>query len=757
MSARGLWLFITLLAGTRALDAGPALRVSYSNDVATLQWTAVSGASWYDVESTTAYPAWTLRQRVSSPNSVWNHTGLPAATTFIYRIVPRDASLNAVGTPSNAAIVSTHGHAGNPLASGNFIAAQHMVDLRTVMRSISLAAGAGEPVWTHSTLTLIRDEDVTDLRTVFVNAMTNVGGPSPSFVDGVAASLSVLRVQLQQLRDLARAFPERVPAAASVDNPAFSPNDDGSRDTTTFSATASLQPSPRTDFRWRLDVRNAGGAVVRSVHGVGTGISFLWDGRNGTGVVQPDGSYVLELVDLDSLTLPIAAVTARIDVTPPVAAISSPSDPHVHSNVHTGGNGNLVLTGTATDEAGLESWRTERAMGAGAYSAISSGTSPVSSASLGTWQTVPGSDSHPNGAYTIRLSVTDKAGNTTTDTVAVTLAHFSVTRAQAQARHGDGETVTYTSIVPFTMTERIEIRAGASVVRTLVDTTRTAGTYTDVWNGRNAQNQLVADGPYQYFAIATAGSSTFTWNQSAVFPGVSSTQYPYPKCRSGTAWVPCSDNATFDFDPFAGKPLRVAWCVGTGEPDSGCTGNAPALVVAKVSQDAETSGLCDYGCMIQEYLPGGRHELLWYGMSTSGTYVGAEPRMTVVRHFGEVPLNMTVLYGTAPVIHTLDISPTLFSPGSVGSPLAGQVFTLGISRFANRSVSVTAVIRNLFHSGILRTINVSPQAADVVTLVWDGRGDNLIRAGAGRYEVTITVTDENGSKATVRPIVVVRY
>lgn len=756
MTARRLWLFIALLAGGD-LDAAPALRVSYSNDVATLQWTAVSGAAWYDVESTTDYPAWTLRQRVNSTNSIWNDAGLAAATTFIYRIVARDASLNVVDTPSNAAIVSTHVHAGNPLTTANLIAAQHISDLRAVIRSISLAADTGEPVWTNSTLTLVRDEDVLDLRTVFANAMTNVGGPAPSFVDGVAGTRPVLRIQLQQLRDLARAFPERVPVAAAVDHSAFSPNADGSRDTTTFSATAALQPSPRIDFRWRLDVRNPGGTVVRSIHGSGTAISFAWDGRNGAGAVQPDGSYVFELVDLDSLALPIAAVTARLDVTPPVATIASPADPHVHSNVYAAGSGSLALTGSATDEAALESWRTERVMGEGAYSQISSGTTSVSSGSLGTWQTVPGSDSEPNGAYTIRLSVTDKAGNTATDTVAVTLAHFRVSRAQAQARHGHGETVTYTSIVPFTMNERIEIRSGNTVVRTLVDTVRAAGTYTDVWDGRNTQNQLVPDGPYHYFAIATQGSSTFTWSQSAVFPPVASTQYPYPKCRTGSAWVPCSDSTNFDFDPFAGKPLRVAWCVGEGEPDSGCTGSAPALVVSKVSQEAETTGLCDYGCMIQEYLPGGRHELLWYGMSTSGTYVGEEPRMTVVRHFSGVPLNMTVLYGTAPVLHSLDISPPLFSPGSVSSPVAGQVFTLDISRFANRSVTVTAVIRNLYQFAALRTITGTPQATDVVSLMWDGRADNLMRVGPGRYEVAITVTDENGSKATVRPIVIVRY
>jgi flagellar hook assembly protein FlgD len=742
--------------------AAPALRVTYGSDnVSRLNWTTVSGASWYDIERTTLYPGWSLQQRLSSGNAGWSDPATAAGATYVYRVVPRDGALNPVGAPSNVAIVSTHTHAANPLGSGAVVAAQHMTDLRTVLRSISLAAGNGEPVWTNAGIaqgSAITAQDVADLRSVFNAAMNKMGGPLPAFASGLASGVPLQAAHFQQLRDLARAFPEHVTASAAITNPWFSPNGDSSLDSTTFNATVILRPSPRFAFRWRLDVRNFAGTAVRTVSGTGTTVGFVWDGSNGSGIVQPEGEYTFELADVDSLSLPIVTATARIDVTAPVATISAPVDQYVLSNVHTAASTDLVISGTATDEGLLESWRTERALGEGPFVSMTSGTSSVSGGTLATWRPVAGASENPNGDYKIRLSVADRAGNTSSDTSTVRLAHFSVLRSEVQVRHADGETVTYTSVVPFTMTERLEIWSGSTLVRTLVNTARSAGTYMDVWDGRNAQNQLVADGAYRFIAVATAAASTFTWDRSTVYPDAAATQHPYPKCWSGTAWVACSDTTvSFDFDPFAVKPLRIAWCVGAGEPDSGCTGTTPAFVVAKVSDAVETDATCDYGCVVSDFLPAGRQEVRWYGVSVHGDYVADLSRLTVIRQPGAVPVNYTILYGTAPVINSVDIVPVFFTPGSVVSPVAGQVFTLGISRFAGRSVTVTAVIRNLEHAAPLRTITSNAQTSDIVSVTWDGRADNGMRAAAGKYEVRLTVTDANGSKMTVTPVVVVRY
>lgn len=743
-----------------SVNAAPALRILYSpaGSSATLYWTTVAGAVHYDVERTQAAPAWTFQTRLQG--TVWSQSGLSANQAYVYRIVPRDSSLNPVGPPSNGAILATHNHAQNPLTTGNSTALQHMTDLRAAITAVSEAAGAGTPVWTRPTLVIgnsVNDEDVLDLRNAFRGAALNLGLAEPSWTDPSLAGQSIKRVHFQQLRDFARAYPEWVSiGATTVTQPYFSPNADGIKDSSTFSTTVSfVTGSPRIDFRWRADIRNAATAIVRSTYGAGLGVSVVWDGTNNAGTVQPDGPYTFELVDVDSLPLPIASGSTRIDLTAPTATIASPTDNFLISNVRTGGGTSVTVTGTVSDETALDQWTLEHEIASQSPISISNGTTAISGGTVGTWQT----NAVANARYTIRLRVTDMAGNASIDTVPVTVGHFSASRSRTQANAAAGETVVYTSVVPFALQERLEIRSGSTVVRTLFDGARAAATFTDVWDGLDTAGQLVGDGVYTFVTTLTEGTSTLTWDRSAVFPAsVPATQFPYPKCWTGTGWAPCdSPSIDFGFDPYAGKPLRFAYCVGAGEPDTGCSGSNPALVIAKVTATVETTATCDSGCFFQDFQASGRHEVIWYGATTAGSYVADLPRLTVIRGHDKIAESATLIHGTAPVITSVSITPPMFGPASVPMPVGGQVFTLNVTRFAGRPVGVTATFRNMNYGSVLRTITVAPLASDVIEVTWDGRADNGERVAPGRYHVMLTVMDSHGSRAFVGPLVLVRY
>jgi hypothetical protein len=250
-----------------------------------------------------------------------------------------------------------------------------------------------------------------------------------------------------------------------------------------------------------------------------------------------------------------------------------------------------------------------------------------------------------------------------------------------------------------------------------------------------------------------------TWDRSTIYPaGLISTQWEYPRCWSGTAWVACdSPTVDFGFDPFAGKPLRIAYCVGGGQPDGTCVGNIPALVVAKVTNVADVTADCDAGCILNEYQASGRHEILWYGFTPYGTFVADFPRLTVIRQFDRIPINATLLYGTAPVITSVTVTPPMLSPGSTPVPVAGQTFSVGVTRFAGREVRLSATFRSMANGSTLRTITTPLQAVDVLNISWDGRSDGEQRVAPGRYHVILAVTDSNDLVATVRTFVIVRY
>jgi len=104
---------------------------------------------------------------------------------------------------------------------------------------------------------------------------------------------------------------------------AFSPNSDGFKDTDGISA----------DFNkpvnWTLTIKttDSGASLVRTLTGSGLSIDpavTLWDGKDETGTVQPEGTYEVDLSAQDALgntvscgPLPIPCLNMEIDLTPP--------------------------------------------------------------------------------------------------------------------------------------------------------------------------------------------------------------------------------------------------------------------------------------------------------------------------------------------------------------------------------------------------------------------------------------------------------
>jgi flagellar hook assembly protein FlgD/fibronectin type 3 domain-containing protein len=118
----------------------------------------------------------------------------------------------------------------------------------------------------------------------------------------------------------------------------------------------------------------------------------------------PDGPYTLSLAAQNQAGLSgQASLNVIIDNTPPVAAITLP----VQGSYITKSSD---ITGTATD-ANFNAYKLDIAPGtkatASLWSALGSGTAAVANGELLKWQALP-----PDGPATVRLTVTDKAGNT---------------------------------------------------------------------------------------------------------------------------------------------------------------------------------------------------------------------------------------------------------------------------------------------------------------------------------------------------------
>ncbi len=377
----------------------------------------------------------------------------------------------------------------------------------------------------------------------------------------------------------------------------------------------------------------------------------------------------------------------------------------------------------------------------------------------------------PSGTTTVQCSATDSHANTAFGSFTVTvvppsLTDFTASQSVYQMNVALGESVTYTSNVPVSLTETLTIRSlnTGAVVRTLLsNVSRNQGMYQDTWNGTNDAGQPVPDGAYTYSVTVTAGSSSFTWSDSGSGIGTMDTQLNYPKCRnSSNALVACND-ASITFDPFTNKPLRVVYCVGGGDPTDGSpcsgSGNLPAVVIAKAPSATETDASCSgYDCFLSDYQAAGLHEIPWYGRSIDGTFLGGATGITVIRRNVIWPRKMVVLYGTTPAVSGFALSWPVFNPAAATDKESGETFSMNAATFQSHAVILAAALRNLSSGSVLRTVTSSPQPAGAVHLTWDGRADNGAWVAPGLYEATITITDATtGSATTLKPLVTVRY
>lgn len=542
----------------------------------------------------------------------------------------------------------------------------------------------------------------------------------------------------------------------------ISPNGDGQKDATAIS----LQITTG-DIAWRVNVRSSSGAVVRTWAATGSCISLSWDGRDGNGALVPDADYTVEVVN-DTTSQQLGSSPVTVDTALPSVAITAPTNNQTLSNVRSNGSLDVTVSFSIT-EAHLSTWTLVQSGNGQGSVTIASGTTPTPSSAV--WHT----DTLPNGTYTLTLTATDLAGNTASTAVNETLAEFSLTQNAMQIDRSTGQTVTYTSSIPFTLTEVLTLKnASGTVVRTLWNGGRAAGTYSDTWDGKNDQGLYVPDGPYSVVATATDGTSSMTWDESGLYRPSLGVNATYPKCRRDDGTLAACDDSGITWDPFLNKPLHIVYCAAVDGGAStvqdawtpgatgqfGCTGSVAALVQVKATSVAETPLSCAPAteCVAQEYQAPGPHEVVWYGMSLAGVDISHLPRLITFRRGDVWPKNVVFAYGLAPRLSNLTITPILFNPGSSPSPLAGQEIRVTvITAQASWNASLKAEYRNRGSGAVLRTITTALASAGSQSVVWDGRADNGAFVAPGIYDVTLTATDTVGGTAVLKPVVIIRY
>jgi Tol biopolymer transport system component/flagellar hook assembly protein FlgD len=300
-----------------------------------------------------------------------------------------------------------------------------------------------------------------------------------------------------------------------TDKPIFSPNGDGVMD--------ELNINYRIDEYTVIDVQvyrvnkkpdgfyTLASSPIRTIvsgfqHLGGTG-EVIWDGRDDSGSIVPDGKYGVAVSVVDSCGNAAQKwVLVEVDNTPPEVVISYPQPGQALGNI-------VEIKGTANDR-NLSIFTLEIGEGdvPDTWSLITSDKKPVKDRILAVWNI-----SELNGTWTLRLNASDKVGNQSETRVTIDLGIredlIKDLRAKPSLFSPNGDGMLDTTSIIYELTDASDILIEISDLtgttrRQYKTTSSSAGVYTYIWDGLDDQGSLVPDGSYTVKLIATLMSNT---------------------------------------------------------------------------------------------------------------------------------------------------------------------------------------------------------------------------------------------------------
>ena len=314
----------------------------------------------------------------------------------------------------------------------------------------------------------------------------------------------------------------------------------------------------------------------------------------------------------------------------------------------------------------------------------------------------------------------------------VALEDARVTADARQLDVGTGGLVTLTTILPLPVRETIVLKdMKGTVVRTLVDETRPAGTYADKWDGKGDGGRRLKDDQYRWVAVFSDEDHSFSIDRSKELDGDS-------ELKSHPEYPP--------WDPFRGVPLRFSH-----------TFERPGEIVLIFCRATfNVTPRCDppeFFCrFLDGYWPAGEFAYEWAGVDDSGVFRPDIHGIAVISHHEDLAKNAIVVYGGRPSVTRLSVSPARYEPA-----LDSQEVTFSLRTSRNERTSAVITWMNQESRSVLKTLTLSDVRPGLVKAAWDGRADNGERVAPGGYVLSVRVTDALGQEARAEILTTVVY
>ncbi len=511
-------------------------------------------------------------------------------------------------------------------------------------------------------------------------------------------------------------------------NPTFSPNGDTVKDSATVGAYSGFVAD------WTINILNSSNAVIRTATlSRATTISYIWDGKDATGAIVPDGSYTLNLVAASPTNSRTSSNTIQVDNTLPIVSFTHPSIGEVVPTIT-----QYAVTGTASDK-NMSSFTLDYGVSASpsSYILIATSTSSVTNGLLALWNTL----SLSTGTYTLRLRATDQAGNlsTVSQTVQVDRINFSnvilAFGAEFVPATGKTGTITFTVDKPATVVASIYSVSwtlvssyaafmqfnnsviGSTPVKTISTTLAAAGTTTLTWDGRTSSGALVPDGCY---IVTLAGSQTTStlvgWYNPSYYATLNDVN------NASAFLTPQNIQVPPTFSPQAGIPLMETYSL-----------SVPAFASIDIRQHGLGQATSGMGYLVSgSPRSAGSHTEIWDGVDPYGNFPVANGSFSFLQIFVPAPKN-AVIVNNAIKITSLSADPYRIYP------LLNQVTT--ISYTLSRACNVTINVKDPNGNLTMSVLSNVTQSAGAQSLQWDGTHNGLMFVSTGIYKLEVSVLE----------------
>ena len=331
------------------------------------------------------------------------------------------------------------------------------------------------------------------------------------------------------------------------------------------------------------------------------------------------------------------------------------------------------------------------------------------------------------GTYEATLRVTDNTGNTAADSVTIT-ASVGISSTSTEIFNpitGGKGTITTTLTAGAEVTILIVDQAGNVVRRLVVSAQRAAGTYEDVWDGKDEAGNVVEPGIYYFVIDYVVNGETFTYDPRETFE--------YEKI------VP-SRSFTTVFSPYEDNFIELTYTLyDPAEVEIFFWTRGPTGLVERVRT-----------LLVREPVGSGTHTVLWDGTDDEGNVLPPETEYPPVIWAWNIPDNGMIVLGEKLAIADIAAEPNYFSPAyNPYGALATQqtVVSFNLLKKANLEVKIVNA-----EGALVKAMNIPNLPRGPNSITWDGKDMSGKLVKAGSYRITLTAVDKAGNRSNHRSV-----